>query len=99
MPKYDNEEREFLNGVWGNVRYLEWKKRENLKVLENKRKIRKKNLMLGLYIFVIVMVNIVPILCIGGLDIGVLYVISTFILSGSIIYEYLESKKVFGGKW
>ncbi|MBS4539019.1 hypothetical protein GOQ27_11140 [Clostridium sp. D2Q-11] len=98
MTDYDREERNFINGVWGNVRYLEWKKRENEKVLENKRKIRKRNIILGLYIFFVVMMIVVPILYFGELDAGLLYIIGTIILSGSIIYEYLESKKMFGGK-
>lgn len=95
MEKFSYEDKEFLDGVWRKVRRLEFEQIQAEIVKENKRRLLVKELKLGLFLVMLVLVIVIPLFII---DKGNAFSVITagFIFMGAgIIHEYLidmESK-------
>ena len=89
MKNISKQDHDFLQGVYGKVRYKEYLKHEEEEVKENSRKIRKeriKTTAVSILVFLVLEV-IVKII-----DIGELYTIPLALLILGCFYEYKEER-------
>lgn len=97
MHDFKEQERNFLDGVWNKVRYLEQMKLEDRKVKARQRRLNYIRFKIGLSSLVICLILLLPVLLLGGLNTGVLVYIGTILISGSLIYDYILHSKLYGG--
>ncbi|WP_425446494.1 hypothetical protein [Dethiothermospora halolimnae] len=94
---YDEKNnKDFLQGVWNKVRYLEYKKWEEEKVKENRKKIRKRNKKIVITFIPITIVTVCLVLVMMRENVTLEYIIS-FILAIGTLYERILNSSLFGG--
>lgn len=89
MNNYSCEEKEFINGVWNKVRYLEQMRIEEEIIIKNKRNVRKKQTVSAFTSLTTSILLLSPLL-INKISIGTALLYAGLVLLGcGIIYEHL----------
>ena len=89
MNNISKQDHDFLQGVYGKVRYKEYLKHEEEVVKENSRKIRKERIKTTA---VSILVFLVLAVIVKIVDIGELYTIPLMLLILGCFYEYKEER-------
>lgn len=83
------KERDFIQGVWRKVRYLEYVQSEQETIKENQRKLREKKLRIGILLTTFVLLMTVPLFIFFGIGMFSLVLNGFAYLSAGALYEYL----------
>lgn len=97
QDKSDADDKEFIEGVWQKVRYLEYLKNEEEIVSKNNKHLFKVKIKTALCLLAAALIFIVPLVIAIGVNIFTIIVIGMVILSEGIIYEYLENVNIYRG--
>lgn len=97
QDKSDTDNKEFIEGVWQKVRYLEYLKYEEEIVRENSKHFLKVKIKTALCLLAAALIFIVPLVIAARINIFTIIVIGMLILSEGIIYEYLENVNIYRG--
>lgn len=93
MKNYSDADKDFLDGVWSKIRYLEYVKAEQEKVKQNSRRLAAARIKLASALAVAVIMISVPMLVITGLELGTMLGIGLLLLGAGAIYEYYSEKE------
>lgn len=94
MEKLNQEEREFIDGVWRKARYLQYQKYEEEIIKENKKKQLIWSLKLGIMLLITAMLPVVSILICFEANTFSLILAGFILLAGGSFYEYIQSTKI-----
>lgn len=88
MSNFNDDERNFIDGVWKKARYLEYKRAEE-KQREVQQTTLKKKKFRSLLSFTIGLILItIPLLIIGDFDEGLAAFICVYMMGFALYYEY-----------
>lgn len=93
MKDYSREEKDFLEGVWSKVRYLEYVKEEQEKIKQNSRKLAAAKMKLAAMLAVAVIMISVPIIMLNGLELSTFLGVGLLLLGAGAVYEYYSEKQ------
>jgi ABC-type bacteriocin/lantibiotic exporter with double-glycine peptidase domain len=91
MDELNKIDKDFINGVWKKVRVLEYEKREQDFIKENRKLQLKETVRLVLIISIPMLFIFIPLLILTKLALFPLILTGIYLLSASIFYEYLQT--------
>jgi hypothetical protein len=97
MEDSNKEDREFIEGVWRKVRYLEHLKEEEDRAMENQRLMYKKKLRTGIVFLVCTLAIVIPILVVDNFTLVSLTLSGIILLASGTLYEYIRDSIITGG--
>lgn len=92
-----DDDKEFIEGVWQKVRYLEYIKQEEETIKENNKYLFLVRIKTALCLLAVAILFAVPLLMTEGVNIFTIIVIGSVLLSEGIIYEYIQSICILRG--
>ncbi|MFZ5989498.1 MAG: hypothetical protein ACOYWZ_20570 [Bacillota bacterium] len=94
MDKPYRQEKNFIEGVWKKVRYLEYKKAEEELVKKNQRISILRKLKLGASLVAVVLVAAILTFILFGINPGTIVLVGSTALGAGAFYEYSQDLKL-----
>lgn len=94
MDKPYRQEKDFIEGVWKKVRYLEYKRAEEELVKKNQRVSMLRKLKLGVFLLVVVLVTAILTFMLFGFNPGTIVLVGSTALGAGAFYEYSQDLKL-----
>ena len=91
MEEFNKIDKDFISGVWRKVRVLEFEKKEQELIKENRKLQFKETIRLVLIISIPMLFIFLPLLILTKLALFPLILTGIYLLSASIFYEYLQT--------
>jgi len=94
MENYNSNDKEFIEGVWRKVRYLEYSRMEEEEIKIRQKMLFRQSFKLGTIFLIIILSSVVPLLITDNFSLFSI-VVSGFILLGSgAAYEYIRDSYI-----